>query len=262
MPKVSEVIASIEAYAPLSLQESWDNSGLQVGHPEREVTGVLVALDPTPERIDEALSLGANMVVSHHPLIFKGLKKLTDENRVQRAVESAILNGVAVYSSHTSLDNAEYGVSALVAAIMKAKIDGPLIPLAPGSKCGTGVLGRIPSLSPETFVAKVKEVLGLKVVRTSDPALCAQKIDRFAVCGGSGGGFIADAVAAGAQAYITGDIRYHDFIDFADKIFLVDCGHFETEMLCRNLLARLIREAFPELPVHISEKENNPVFYQ
>lgn len=261
MATVEQVVKAIETLAPLSLQESWDNSGLQVGHPEAGVTGVLVTLDPTPERIDEAIALGANMVVSHHPLIFKGLKSITDSNRTQRAVEKAVKGDIAVYSAHTSLDNARGGVSAMIAQLLRARIAGPLVPTAPGEKTGTGVVCEIEPMSVDDFVSMVKDTLKLKVIRTSDTSKYSDTVRRFAACGGSGGSFIGDAIAAGAQAYITGDIRYHDFIDYADKICLIDCGHFETEMHSRSLMAFIIKKMLPEIPVHISVQEKNPVNY-
>ena len=261
MPKVSDITAAIEAKAPLTLQEPWDNSGLQVGHRDEEVTGVLIALDPTPERIEEACETGANMVVSHHPLIFKGLKNITDSNRVQKAVETAVMNRIAVYSSHTSLDNTENGVSGLVARLFGAKTVDPLIPTFEGAKTGTGAVFSLPEMSPSEFIETVRQKLHLKAVRFSNPATGPSSIHKIAVCGGSGGGFIDDAVKAGVDAYITGDIRYHDFIDYADKILLVDCGHFETEALCRYLLADIIQKEFPNLAVTISTQETNPVNY-
>lgn len=261
MPSVANIVAAIENRAPLALQEKWDNSGLQTGHYSDAVTGVLVALDPTPERIDEAVALGANMVVSHHPLIFRPLRNLTDSNRTQRAVEKAIRQDVAIYSAHTSLDNTEGGVSHLLARRLGAKVVGPLVPAAPGATCGTGVICELPRMTPAELVEIVQRELQVPVIRTSDMNAGPEYVRRIAVCGGSGGSFIEDAVRADVQAYITGDIKYHDFIDYAEKVFLLDCGHFETEMLCRDLLAETIRNACPGLPVFVSQQERNPVKY-
>lgn len=262
MIKVADVIGALEAFAPLSLQETWDNTGLQVGHRDAPVSGVLTVVDVTPERVDEAVAAGVNMIVSHHPLIFKGLRSLTDDNQVQRAVEKALKNDIAVYSSHTALDNAENGVSYEMAARLGARVVAPLVPLAPAATTGCGVVAQLPrAVTPRQFIDTVKEVFGNTTVRCTDPALCRHEVSRIALCGGAGGGFIDNAVAAGADAYVTGDIRYHDFVDNAARILLVDCGHFETEALTRDIFARVLKAAFPDLRIEKSKQENNQVKY-
>ena len=262
MIKVSDIARAIEDYAPLNLQENWDNSGLQVGHRDAQVVAVLCSVDVTPAVVDEAIALGANMIVAHHPLIFKGLKNLTAENEVQLAVENAIRNGIAIYSSHTSLDNAENGVSVMMAERIGAKVLAPLVPTAPNADTGTGVVAVLPTpVTPEHFIALAKNAFGTPTARCSNPTLCAPKISRVALCGGAGGSFIEDAVRAGAEAYVTGDIRYHDFVDNGKRILLVDCGHFETESLTRGAFRDIISQKFPELSVYISKSENNPVKY-
>lgn len=261
MATVKDIINAVESYAPAMLQETWDNTGLQIGHRDMEVTGVLTAVDVTPERIEEAIEAGANMVLSHHPLLFKGLKSITAENEVQRAVELAIRNGVAVYSSHTALDNAETGVSVVMARKMGAKFLRPLVPQGEGPT-GTGAVAELPlAMTPKAFVEKAKEAFGVKVARCTDTELCPREIFRIALCGGAGGEFIEEAVKAGCAAYITGDIRYHDFVDNARRILLVDCGHFETEALTREVLCRIVAEAYPTLKVTESKRETNPVTY-
>lgn len=262
MVKVSDIIDSIERYAPSRLQEEWDNTGLQVGHRDAPVSTVLTVVDVTPERVEEAVALGADMIVSHHPLIFKGLKSLTAENPVQRAVEMAIRHDIAVYSCHTALDNASEGVSVVMARMLGVTVQEPLVASAPGARTGTGVVGRLSApISPIDFIHKAKEVFRSAVVRCSDPARCPSPIERIALCGGAGGSFIGEAERAGAQAYVTGDIRYHDFIDHANSLLIVDCGHYETEALTKTLFKEIINKDYPELPVYVSLNENNPVTY-
>lgn len=259
---VSHIIAAIESHAPLNLQESWDNSGLQVGHMHDVVNGVMVTVDVTPERIDEAVESGVNMIVSHHPLIFKGLKSLTGENRTQQAVEKAILNHVAVYSAHTSLDNATDGLSAAFARRLGARIIRPLIPSGPDADTGSGVLCELPGKMTATTLAEALHVaFGVASVRHSDTSLYSHPIRRVAICTGAGGSFIENAVSNRADAYITGEIRYHDFVDFADKIFLIECGHFETEEIAKDVLYDFITAACPSVRVIKSQKEKNPVTY-
>lgn len=262
MVTVNDIVAAIEGQAPRSLQESWDNTGLQVGHRDARITGVLTCLDVTPARIDEAAGCGANMIVSHHPLIFKGLKTLTGDSQVQRTVEEAIRKGIAVYSSHTALDNASGGVSALMAQRLGARVLGPLVSTSVDSTTGTGVVAELAhAVTAAEFVAMAKAAFHAEVARCSDPGSCPGDIRRVALCGGAGGSFIADAVAAGADAYVTGDVRYHDFIDYALEILIVDCGHFETEELTKEFFSRVIKAAYPDITVTISQLENNPVSY-
>lgn len=262
MIKVSDIASAIESAAPRSLQESWDNTGLQVGDPDSPVTGVMVGLDVTPALVDEAIAAGCDMVVSHHPLIFKGLKSVTGASEVERAVIAAIRKGVAIYSSHTALDNAAGGVSYEMAARLGGTVLEPLEPLAGLPECGTGVIARFPQpLTPEGFISRVKERFDAPVARTTDPKKASPIIERVALCGGSGGPFIGDAVKAGCQAYVTGDVRYHDFLDWGSKILIVDIGHHETEALTKDLLADMISKRFPNLKVIKSGKEENPIKY-
>lgn len=263
-PKVTvrQVIDAVERHAPLNLQESWDNSGLQVGHSDTAVSGVLVTVDVTPERIDEAVAAGANMIVSHHPLIFKGLKSITGQTRTQQAVEKAIRNDISVYSAHTSLDNAADGLSVAFARHIGASVVEPLVPSSPGAATGCGVICELPeAMSPNILCEAVRRAFGISSVRHSEAALRPETIRRIAVCTGAGGSLIDEAVRHHADAYITGEIRYHDFIDFADKIFLIECGHFETEEIAKDVLTAFITEAFPYLSVLKSKNEKNPVIY-
>lgn len=262
MVKAEKIIEAIEIFAPPALQESWDNSGLQTGRADRDITGVLTALEISPAVIDEAIQEGCNMIVCHHPMIFKGLKHLTGSNVVERNVEMAIRNGICVYSAHTSLDSAEGGVSYLIADRLGAKVKGVLMPSAHGEGTGLGLICEYedrPGVAE--FLRRVKDRLGLEVMRTSNPDPVHGDIHRFAVCGGAGHEFIGNAIRSGCQAYVTGDIKHHDFLDYAEEILLVDCGHYETEMFARRYMADRLREKFPELKIIVSQKENNPVKY-
>lgn len=259
MPAVSDIIRTIEEYAPAQLQESWDNTGLQIGHRNMDVTGVLAVLDVTPARIDEAVANGLNMIVSHHPLIFKGIKSVTDDNQVQRSVEMAIRNNIAVYSSHTAMDNAVNGVSALMAERLDADVIAPLVPSSPDAQTGTGVIARLRNpLTENELIIRAKDAFGTKTVRCNR---ASRPVRTVALCGGSGGSFILDAIRANADAYITGDIRYHDFVDNPSDIVLIDCGHYETEVLTRNLFKKIINSRYPDLRVLVSPNEKNPVSY-
>lgn len=262
MAAVKDIIDAIERYAPPALQENWDNTGLQIGHRDMEVTGVLTCVDVTPERIDEAVSLGANMIVSHHPLLFRGLKNVTGDSNVQLAVEKAIVNGVAIYSSHTATDSTVGGVSAVMAENIGAKVVSPLVPSSPGAQTGLGVVAELPeSVAPDRFVEMAKQAFGNAMVRTSNLAVAPRDIRRIAMCGGAGDDLIDRAIAAGAQAYVTGELRYHHFVDYAPYILLVDCGHYETECATRTVFKNLLKNEFPNLKIIESATEINPVTY-
>ena len=200
--KVKEVIKVIEDFAPLSIQEGWDNSGLCIGSPDAEVTSVLLGLDCTPELVDEAIACGADMIVTHHPLIFSGLKKISPDDQVGGAVIKAIKAGISIYAAHTNADKVIAGVSGAMAA--RLGLENVSILDEDGDGTGLGVVGDLPRpLSAEEAVALVKEKFSLKAMRTSRPV---GPVSRVAMCGGSGGSLIKAAMASGAQLYISGDI--------------------------------------------------------
>ena len=255
--KVKDITAALEAFAPLSIQEGWDNSGLLIGSPEDEVRGVLVGFDCTPELIDEAVACGCDMVVTHHPLIFKGLKRIQGGDPVSDAVIRAVKADVAVYAAHTTADKVIAGVSGAMARRLGLR-DIALMEDEGGF--GLGAVGTLPEpMTGEEAVAYVKEKFGLKVVRTSKPVA---RVEKVAVCGGSGASEIDAARATGAELYISGDISYHHF--FTPEGFMVmDIGHFESEVDIVEILSKVIREKFPTFAVRISGNlgRSNPVRY-
>ena len=254
-----EIIDALARVAPLSLQESWDNSGLQVGDISQPCTGVMLALDPTPEVVSEAVAQGCNMVLTHHPLLFRGLKCLAGATRVEQAVIAAVRAGVVVCSWHTALDSAPAGVSYEMARRLGATVYAPLSP-SPTGNGGLGVIARLPApMSADAFVAKVKSAFGSHPYRCS--AVPDGVISRIAICGGSGGEFIANAINARVQAFITADVRYHDFVDHGNDIFIVDIGHFESENCAKDIFYHVITEKFPNFAVCYSELEINPINY-
>lgn len=259
--KVGDIVDAIETVAPPSLQEGWDNTGLLVGRREAECRGVMLCVDVTPDIIHEALEAGCDMIVSHHPLIFKGLKRLNGDGRVERSVELAVKRGVAIYCCHTSIDNAPGGVSWVMAKRLGADRCEVLSPRTGGDgSTGLGVVGCFGEpLAAIDFVERVKCSFRSPVARCSR---CPEGgITRVAMCGGSGSEFIADAVAAGAQAYVTSDTRYHDFVDYGEKIFIVDIGHFESEECTKEIFYQIITEKFPNFAVCYSVIETNPISY-
>ncbi len=257
--KVRDITNAIEEFAPLSLQEKWDNSGLVIGSPEDTVTGVMVGFDCTEELIEEALQKGCNMVVTHHPLIFKGVTSINAKDPVGAAIIAAVKGGVAVYAAHTSADKVIQGVSGDMArklGLVNVQILEP-----DGEGTGLGCIGDFPQpLTADEALAAVKGAFGLKLIRHSRPV--EGRISRVAVLGGSGGGDIDEAVRAGAQLYITADVSYHKF--FTPEGFMVmDIGHFESEVGIVDIFLSEIRKKIPTFASYKSAvlDGSNPVRY-
>lgn len=258
MPKIKEIIKVIEEFAPKDLQESYDNAGLQVGDPEAETNSVLICLDMTEDLFEEAASRQCNLIITHHPLIFKGLKELTGKNAIERIVIKAIKKNIAIYSAHTNLDSAKEGVSHEIAAMLGLKDVKVLEPKTPEGNTGLGVTGVIKPTPKLEFLRKVKETFDVKCLKYSaaSPQLVVRKA---AVCGGAGASLINEAVKEGADIIITGDVKYHDFTTFAEKIIIADIGHYESELCSRNIMQRLLNDNFPDLDTYVSQKESNPI---
>ena len=256
--KVRDVIAVIEEFAPLSIQEGWDNSGLCVGSPEAEVSSVLFALDCTESLVDEAVECGADLIITHHPLIFSGLKKISPEDQVGAAVIKAIKNGISIYAAHTNADKVVAGVSGAMAAKL-GLVDVQILD-EDGEGTGLGVVGNLPQpLAAESVMSLVKNQFALKVLKSSKPL--DGMITRVAMCGGSGGSLIGAARKSGAQLYISGDISYHNFFT-PEGFMIMDIGHYESEIEIVNILFSLIKKNFPTFAVRITQNINsNPIYY-
>lgn len=256
--KVKDIAKTIEDFAPLALQESYDNAGLQIGDPEMAVNAVLVCLDLTEDILREALSRKCNLIVTHHPLIFKGLKHISGATPIERIVEQTLRHRVAVYSAHTNLDSAVDGVSTEMAHIIGMRNLRPLDPTAPGAATGLGTVGDIDPTPTLEFLRKLKEKFEVRGLRYSleSPQIV---VHRVAVCGGAGASLIPSAVKAGADVMVTGDLKYHDYTTYGHRIVLADPGHYESELCTMRIFSKVIREAYPECVVYFSEEEHNPI---
>lgn len=255
---VQDIASAIEAFAPLPLQEDYDNAGLQVGFRDRHVNAVMLCLDVTDEVLEEAISRKCDMIVSHHPLIFRGLKNLTGADDTQRIVIRALEAGVAIYSAHTNLDSTWNGVSHEMAHMLGVTGIEVLTPHDGDPRAGLGVVGNIEPTPKLEFLRKVKEKFGVKALRYSSqsPALV---IKRVALCGGSGASLIRDALRAGADLYVTGDVKYHDFTTYGLDMVIADIGHYESELCSMRIFSRIIRQQYPDLVVYFSDDQTNPV---
>ena len=256
--KVRDIIKVIEEFAPISIQEGWDNSGLCVGSLDDEVTSALFALDCTPELVDEAIECGADMIITHHPLIFSGLKKITTDDLVGKAVIKALKAGISIYAAHTNADKVLAGVSGAMAERLSLK--NVSILADEGGGTGLGVVGDLPQpMSAEEVLQQVKERFSLKMVKSSKPL--KSPVTKVAMCGGSGGSLIGAARKAGAQLYVSGDISYHNFFT-QDDFMIMDIGHYESEIDIVEILFSLIKKKFPTFAVRITQNINsNPIYY-
>jgi dinuclear metal center YbgI/SA1388 family protein len=359
-----EITTVLEELAPLSLQESYDNSGLIYGKPEQTITGAVLSLDCTEAVIEEAIRLNCNLVIAHHPIVFGGLKKITGRNYVERTVIKAIQSNVAIYAIHTNLDNVSHGVNQKIAeklGLLHTRILQPMegslrkltvfVPseqaelvrqamfLAGGGRIGnydecsfnltgngtfrplegsnpflgnlnqsenveetriemvvrqadlgkvvsemlkahpyeevaydvvalqnaspyigSGMIGDLPeSLPVKEFLALVKNRFAAPVVRFTETS--HDRISKVAVCGGSGSFLISKALSAGADAFLTSDVKYHQFFDGEGKLLIADIGHFESEQYTPEILKSYLGKKFPTFATHFSGVRTNPVQY-
>lgn len=362
--RLSILIKHLEAFAPLNYQEDYDNSGLIVGDPNEEVRGALVALDCIESVVDEAILHNCNLIITHHPIVFKGLKKITGKTYVERVVLKAIRNSIALYAIHTNLDHVQHGVNGVICnrlGLKNTKILSPkgsllkkLVTFCPVahadelrealfaagagdisnySECsfntegygtfkgdedtnpfvgepgilhqerevrletifkvqderkvlvallenhpyeevaydiyaldnklgtvGAGMIGWLEeALEGSEFLRLVKHNMDATVIRHT--RLLPKKIRKVAVCGGSGSFLLKEAIAAGADAFVTADFKYHEFFDADEKIVIADIGHFESEQFTSDLLIDIIQEKFPNFAIRLTEHNTNPINY-
>ncbi|MCP4313979.1 MAG: Nif3-like dinuclear metal center hexameric protein [Bacteroidetes bacterium] len=364
MIKLKQIAGALERLAPLSFQESYDNSGIQVGDPAMEITGILITLDVTEEVVEEAVRLGFNLIISHHPVIFGGLKSLTGRTAPERIVARCVREGMAIYSGHTNFDAIPEGVNKAMAGrlglnnlkildsrkgllkklvvfvpheqaeqVRQAMFDAGAGQIGTYDSCsfnlegsgtfrgqeGTdpyvgvpGAMHREPETRVETIVPShllnrvvqamvavhpyeevaydiyplenstpgvgmgmigeledgmdemvflnfLKDRFGLSVIRHTE--LLGKLVKKVALCGGAGSFLIGKAIASGADVFVTGDLKYHQFFDAEGKIVLMDIGHFESEQFTRELFYDLLMKKFPKFAIRLSETDTNPIKY-
>ncbi len=257
--RVQDILESLNAEAPFSLAESWDNVGLLIGDPEQEVTAVLAGLDPTNSLVDEAIALGANTIITHHPVIFKPLSSINTADPSGRLIEKAISNRIAIIGCHTNFDNAREGVSDYLAQQLCLENLSPLVPSPDNKRADTG-LGRIgvyPSpISSADFLARVLDVLQLSCVQTA--GTLPEKISTVAVCGGSGSEFAPIAFQRGADVYLSAEIKHSTAIWAVENNFCVmDGTHYATEKPAVTLLVNRLKEACDKMSWKIKILQTN-----
>lgn len=226
---VEDIAKYIEQIAPKYLMEDWDNSGFLVGNKNEKVSGIIVALDITQDVIKQAKKAGANMIVSHHPVIFNPIKEITNENN--SIIYELITNGINAYCAHTTLDNAQGGVNDYLANKLELKDTLVLEEYKEGQ--GTGRIGLLKrNMDAQELAAFVKQRLEAEYIRYAD---AGNTIKKVAVVGGSGASFIDKAIDCGADALITGDIKHHDVLYCLEKgLTIIDATHFATEQIVKD----------------------------
>ncbi len=268
MNKVSEILSYITEVAPIHWQESYDNSGLLVGDANALVDKALLTLDLTEKVIDEAIENSFHLVISHHPLIFKGLKNILVDDTTGRIITKAIKHDISIAAMHTNIDNSYYGVNRVLAEQLGLKdlqiLRGNQQSAVSGQQLeiqvGSGMLGTLETeMSENDFLKIIKEKLNVGAIRHSE--LLNKPIRKVAICGGSGAFLINDAKHCGADVYVTADLKYHDFFDADNEILIVDAGHFETEQFTKQLFADIILKKNPKFAVQISRVNTNSVNY-
>ena len=251
---------SLEEWAPLSYQEGYDNAGLVVGDPKTEIKGVVIALDSTEEVVEEAIHLGANLIIAHHPIVFKGLKKLNGSNYVERTVIKAIKNNIAIYACHTNLDAVMTGVNSKICDLLNVK-NRSILSLKQGEdEAGAGMIGDLTEPMDEMeFLEEVKKTFNTGAIKYTK--LLNKKVKKVAVCGGSGSFLLNDAIQKKADVFITSDFKYHQFFDADGQLVIADIGHFESEICTQELIYDYLSEKFTTFVACFSKVNTNPINY-
>jgi dinuclear metal center YbgI/SA1388 family protein len=275
--RIHEIVSAFEAVAPLALQESYDNSGLIVGEMGTQVSKALLCLDSTDAVVDEAIAKGCDLIIAHHPIVFGGLKRFTGSDYVQRALIKAIRNNIAIYACHTNLDNVlRGGVNERIAQQLGFEAERVLRPIGAdlGSfvgigglddsdvvrTAGAGVLCNLQKpMNVLDFLQHVKAKMGVDVVKYTKCDV--DMVRKVAICGGAGSFLIGDALRAGADAFITSDVKYHEFFDAEGKMLLCDIGHYESEKYTIDLFSNILSAKFPKFATIFAGTITNPIDY-
>ena len=261
---VQDLMEFLNGVAPFDLQEDYDNAGLIVGRETQVVTGVIVSLDATEVVIEEAITKGCNVVLSHHPILFKGIKRLNGSNYVERAIIKAIKNDIALIAIHTNLDNVlSNGVNeriAMTIGLRDTEILRGKLSQHTDYMVGSGIIGYLPEpLSTNNFLMHLKEKMKAGCIKYTERV--KENISKVAICGGSGGFLLNDAIEQNADIFVTSDYKYHEFFDADGKIIIADIGHYESEQYTIDLLLELIKDNFITFAAHYTNHNTNPVKY-
>ena len=253
MTTVKDIIAFMESVAPQSKKESWDNVGLLCGREDKEVKTVLIALDPFEDTADEAVEIGAELVLTHHPLIFHPLRSVTSSTAIGRTIFTLVRHDIAAFCAHTNLDLAPEGVNQQLAKALGLED----VTLIEPTESGSGLLrrGTVPEQHLEDFLSHVKQSLNAPGLRY---ASAERRVHHVAVGGGACGEEWPAALNAGCDTFVTSDVRYNDFWDARDAgLTIIDAGHFYTENPVCGYLKEVLSGTFPELNLVVSQKHRD-----
>ena len=242
MSTVFDLYSAIDQFAPFSLSMDFDNTGILVGDRHQAVSKVLLALDCTMDVVNYAKKIGAQLIITHHPVIFHPIKRVNEDSVVYHLIRSQI----AVISAHTNLDIAEGGVNDVLAQVIGLQNISGLELLDPAAQSYLGRIGTLPNpISASEFAALVKESLHARSVKFAD---AGNKIQKVALCSGSGADCLANALAAGADALLTSEVKQHEYLNAAAAdISIFDAGHFDTEDIVIETLKEKLAGIFPEI---------------
>ena len=275
--KIKEIIDALEIFAPLPLQDGFDNAGMQVGLTDVKATGALLCLDVTEDVVEEAINQGINLIISHHPLMFKGYKSITGKDYTERCIMNAIKNEITIYSMHTNLDNAPNGVNYKIAekiGLKNVKVLDPKEYMQQESSnnteennkpsewlmAGSGAIGELEEPMTETeFLKHVKRTFEAGCVKHTK--LTGRLISKVAICGGAGAFLMEKAVKEHADAFVTGEIKYHDYFYYEDKILATEIGHYESEQYTKDIIQDFLNRKFPSLRTEQTKINTNPIKY-
>lgn len=257
---IKEITDVLESWAPKHVAEEYDNVGLLTGQSDQEITNVLISLDCIESTVQEAKEKNCNLIIAHHPIIFKGLKKINGYTYVERTIIAAIKYDIAIYAIHTNLDNVLTGVNKKIADLMGLENQTILTPKPGGEQIGSGIIGTLPTkIATHLFLAQVKASMNLPLIRHT--AICRDEILKVAICGGSGSFLLPQVIASAADAFITADIKYHEFFDADSRLILMDIGHFESEQYTSGLIQDYLKKQLPALSTCLIGHSTNPVHY-
>jgi len=252
---LQNLINIIEEKYPKSLACDWDNPGLILGDEKKDVKKVLVSLDVTEGVLEEAVRNEADCIVAHHPLIFSGIKQITNKTPIGRIILKAAQKDIAIYAAHTNMDMAPEGINKKLAEMFGLKNAKIIEPLDTLPDSGLGQIGEVEEITLKDFAKKVKELLKTPFVRWCGEE--NQIIKRVAIGSGSCGELIPEAINMGADVMVTGDLKYHTCLDFANENFsVIDAGHFPTEQIAMDMFEEIIKNA----DVEIVKSNNTDIF--
>lgn len=244
--KLKDIINIIEKNYPPVLAYEWDNSGFILGNRDNEIKKCIVTLDITDSVVDDAVKNGANLIISHHPIIFSGIKKINTDNNIGKILLRCASHNISLYAAHTNMDTAQNGINVKLAAIFNLADTVIIEPNSDYKGCGLGVLGHISPISLCDFLGEVKDNLNTPFVKYS--GFENQIISSVAIGSGSCADLIPAAKSLGADTIITGDIKYHTALDYSSYEFsIIDAGHFPTEQIVRDMFSDILINADIEI---------------